>query len=78
MFFDFFFSGLMCESEVTLFVFVFLLSHKHTTIIGWPGNTLRFLCSNLLNILIFTEKVIQRPLEQGSCFSILLHGEISS
>lgn len=59
----------MCESEVILFGFCFVTNnHKHTTIIGWPGNTLRFLCSNLLNILIFTEKVIQRPLEQGGSF----------
>lgn len=54
------------DLKFILFVFCFLTnSHKDMV---WPGNTVRFLCSDLLNILTFTEKVIQRSLEQGSSF----------
>lgn len=65
----------MCESEVVL-VFLFLFFLLTIVIRVWIGQTQlketekdpRFLFSGLLNSLVFTEKVIQRPLECGSSF----------
>lgn len=62
----------MCESEVFIIRLFFLL----TIVRVWIGQTQlketekdpRFLYSGLLNSLGFTEKVVQRPLEQGSSF----------
>lgn len=72
-----------CVNLKFYYLFLFFLL---TIIRTWIGRTQlketektpRFLYSGLLNSLGFTEKVIQRPLEQGSSFPSCLMVKISS